>query len=164
MRMKLLAMMILFSSIVCGQKLFNKKITINGIVPASEAFVFFPLINDTLKFDSSGEFKFDPQDPKRQLFYFVLNDQKSRIYNLKTDSLLSFALDSKIPDPLFFKNLYEVKRCPLCHSSDNVVPFIYGKPSKKLIEEDKEGKVKLAGCTLSNTSPELYCKTDHLEF
>lgn len=45
-----------------------------------------------------------------------------------------------------------------------VVPFVYGKPGKELLQQAERGEVKLAGCIYSNTSPRLYCKRDLLEF
>ncbi len=137
---------------------------VNGSSSFDRAFLFFPLLNDTINIDGSRHLSLDTSNPKRKLFYCVLNDDKSKFYNLDTDQLLDTTINFKIPDTHFFDNLYKLKLCPLCHRKDNVVPFIYGKPRKELIELADKGQVKLAGCSLSNTSPKFYCKTDNLEF
>jgi hypothetical protein len=84
------------------------------------------------------------------------------MYNLGAGEIDDSVINFRIPDTLFYQNLYETKVCPVCHKSNSVVPFIYGKPGSRLIKMADKGEVKLAGCSLSNTSPRLYCKTDQM--
>lgn len=137
---------------------------VNGTSSFKKAFLFFPLLNDTISIDAFGYLSFDTSNTKRKLFYCVLNDEKSKIYNLNANHLLDTTVNFKIPDKDFFDNLYKLKVCPWCNKKDNVISFVYGKPSKALIRLADKGLVKLAGCTLSNTSPYYYCKKDDLEF
>jgi hypothetical protein len=164
MRPFILTILILLSTTLFGQNKLDKKVYINGSSSFDGAFLFFPLLNDIIKIDSFRHLSFDSSNQRRKLFYCVLNDEKSKIYNLDTDQLSDTTINFKIPDKDFFDNLYKLKICPLCHKNDNVIPFIYGKPGKELIKLANEGQVKLAGCSLSNTSPKFYCKRDKLEF
>ena len=40
--------------------------------------------------------------------------------------------------------------CPKCKSAAQVVPIAYGRPGPSLIEEAKQGKVHLGGCSPSD--------------
>ena len=147
-----------------GQDNVASKVLINGSPSFSGAFLFFPLTNDSLNLNNPNFYSILKQSKDKRLFYCCYNDEKSRLFILDSsidqDSILNF----KIPDHPFYEVLYQNKICPLCHKTDGVVQFIYGKPDARLVELDKKGKIKLAGCSLSNTSPKFYCKTDKLEF
>ena len=54
--------------------------------------------------------------------------------------------------------------CPVCKSSKNVVPIIYGKPCTELIKKAERGECKLGGCTPDENSPRNYCKKDKIQF
>ncbi len=41
-----------------------------------------------------------------------------------------------------------IPQCPECHSSANVIPIRYGMPGPQLLEQAKQGKVKLGGCVI----------------
>ena len=56
------------------------------------------------------------------------------------------------------------RKCPVCRKKDQVVPIVYGKPGKKLMDKAKRGKVRLGGCVLSEDSKSRYCKRDDKEF
>ncbi len=45
--------------------------------------------------------------------------------------------------------------CPKCNSKE-VIPIIYGKPAKELIERAERGEVKLGGCVRGQMSH--FCK------
>lgn len=42
------------------------------------------------------------------------------------------------------------KECPKCKSSAAVIPIVFGRPNARLIEDAKNGKVKLSGCSPTN--------------
>lgn len=56
------------------------------------------------------------------------------------------------------------KKCPVCKSSEHVIPIVYGKPGKELMEKAERGEVKLGGCVIGENSPHHYCKKDNKEF
>ena len=147
-----------------GQNNVTSRVLINGSSYFEGAFLFFPLTSDSVKLDNPNLFILLKQNASKKLFYCVYNDEKSKIYDLDTDRLEDSVINFRIPDPLFYQNLYKTKVCPLCHKSDHFVPYVYGKPSSRLIKMADKGEIKLAGCSLSNTSPKFYCKTDKLEF
>ena len=147
-----------------GQNNVTGRILINGSTDYQGAFLFFPLTSDSIKLENPDLFTLFKQNPGKRMFYCVYNDEKSRIYNLSVDRLDDSVINFRIPNALFYQNLYKTKVCPLCHKSDSVVPFIYGKPGSRLIKMAEKGEIKLAGCSLSNTSPKLFCKADKLEF
>ena len=39
-------------------------------------------------------------------------------------------------------------KCPKCHTSEDIIPIVYGRPSPALLEDSKNGKVKLSGCNI----------------
>ncbi|HEY4875801.1 MAG TPA: hypothetical protein VIH86_09535 [Puia sp.] len=164
MRFSFSVILFFYFSSSFGQKKLDKIILINSFSSFDGAFVFFPLTNDTIQIDKFNHLTFDTTNGMRKLFYCCFKNEKSKIYNLDIHKIVDNTINFKIPDQPFFDSLYKSKTCPLCHKNDMVVPFIYGKPSDKLIRLAVEGKVKLAGCMLSNTSPKLYCKRNKLEF
>jgi hypothetical protein len=160
----LLSIALVLTSIFSWGQDNEVRVLINGSPTFSGAFLFFPLTNDSLNLNNPNFYSILKQSKDKRLFYCCYNDEKSRLFilgsSLDQDSILNF----KIPDPPFYEVLYQNKICPLCHKTDSVVQFIYGKPDARLVELDKKGEIKLAGCSLSNTSPKFYCKTDKLEF
>jgi hypothetical protein len=147
-----------------GQNNAAGKVLINGSTLFSGAFLFFPLTSDSIKLDNPNLFSLLKQNASKKLFYCVYNDEKSKIYNFDTNILQDSVINFQIPDPLFYQTLYKSKVCPVCHKCDHVVPYVYGKPGSRLIKMADKGEIKLAGCSLSNTSPKFYCKEDKLEF
>jgi hypothetical protein len=157
--------LVLTSIFSWGQNNAVSSVLINGSPSHPDAFLFFPLTNDSLNLNNPNFYSILRQSMNKKLFYCCCNNEKSRLFIM--DSIAAgteSGSDFKIPDPLFYKALYQNRICPLCHKTDCVVPFVYGKPSSRAIELDKRGQIKLAGCMLSNTSPKFYCKADKLEF
>ncbi len=54
--------------------------------------------------------------------------------------------------------------CPICHKEGRVIPIVYGKPARKLIQDSRLGKVRLGGCVIFGCEPHWYCKRDDYEF
>lgn len=54
--------------------------------------------------------------------------------------------------------------CPVCNKQDEVIPIVYGLPDPILGEKEKQGKVQLGGCVISDSDPQWYCKRDRIEF
>jgi len=174
---------ILFSIInlsLFGQTKLGFKVKINATTNFHNAYLYFPipvdttnssrldlptaLKCDTANIDSENYFYIDTSNFKNKIFYCIYNDNKSKIYNLTENSNLLQNINIVTPDNNYYDSLYKTKTCPLCHKSEFVVPLIFGKPGQKTIELAEKGKVKLAGCSKSNTSPKFYCKLDLIEF
>lgn len=48
--------------------------------------------------------------------------------------------------------------CPTCKSSDHVIPIIYGKPTKELLDQWSKGEIELGGClSLDGRRPPWTC-------
>lgn len=56
----------------------------------------------------------------------------------------------------------EQPQCPKCKEKSAVVSIVYGRPGPQLLEDSKNGKVHLGGCSMD--SKHHYCKTCKLEF
>jgi len=56
------------------------------------------------------------------------------------------------------------KTCPVCKRKDQVIPILYGYPSKVALRSEKRGKLWLGGCQISHCDPSHYCKRDQKEF
>jgi len=54
--------------------------------------------------------------------------------------------------------------CPECDAGKNVVPIVYGKPGRGLIEREERGEVKLGGCCVTNESARYHCRACDLDF
>jgi ribosomal protein S27E len=48
-------------------------------------------------------------------------------------------------------------QCPNCGSTE-IVPIVYGYPTKKTWQDQSEGKVVLGGCCVSSANPDVHCK------
>jgi hypothetical protein len=48
------------------------------------------------------------------------------------------------------------KRCPRCGSAE-LVPIVYGLPSRETFEAAREGRVALGGCMIHPDSPDHTC-------
>ncbi|ESU19860.1 hypothetical protein FEDK69T_31170 [Flavobacterium enshiense DK69] len=55
-----------------------------------------------------------------------------------------------------------IKRCPKQHT-DNIIPIVYGLPSKRTMIKAEKGKVKLGGCD-SSFCEKWFCKTHNISF
>ena len=159
-----LIVLMLASVFSFGQNNVTGRVLVNGSTDYQGAFLFFPLTSDSIKLENPRLFALLKQNASKRIFYCVYNDEKSRIYDLSIDRLDDSVINFRMPDASFYQKLYKTRACPFCHKSDHVVPYVYGKPGSRLIKMAEKGEVKLAGCSLSNTSPKLYCKRDRLEF
>src|SRR6218665_3031982 len=50
--------------------------------------------------------------------------------------------------------------CPVCKSTKNSIPVVYGKPSASGIQRAEKGGIRLGGCIVTEDSPKHYCKKD----
>ena len=46
--------------------------------------------------------------------------------------------------------------CPYCNST-KTIPIVYGMPSYKIFEKEKQGKLKIGGCMVELDQPTRYC-------
>jgi len=88
------------------------------------------------------------------------NEEKNKI--VKTFKI-KVMLD---PDDLEKKRLkLKEKVCPSCSKKNKVIRILYGYPNDdNVFEKEKEGKLRIGGCVVSNDSPKYYCKRCDLEF
>lgn len=61
-------------------------------------------------------------------------------------------------------NIDKKSVCPVCKTSDNVIPIVYGKPGRELMEKAERGEVKLGGCVVEKDAPSNHCKKDQKDF
>lgn len=54
--------------------------------------------------------------------------------------------------------------CPECDAGKNVIPIVYGKPGRELIEREERGEIKLGGCCVTNESARYYCRECDVDF
>jgi len=114
--------------------------------------------------DKSGFFKFDNVSNGvyslkiRQIGYrdFVTDNLK-----IVKDSILR--LNLTYPPPCNF--VYEKGRKPMCIGghTDNIIPIVYGLPTKKTMDKAKKGLLHLGGCVVSDCDPHYYCTTHKIE-
>lgn len=76
------------------------------------------------------------------------------------DSTITLTIDYNLPCQFD----YRIKTCPVCEKEDDIIPLSYGKPSEDLMQKEKDGLVRLAGCEMTGCDPSWYCKRDDVEF
>jgi hypothetical protein len=148
-----------------SQVKFTKRVTINGneIQPYENVTIVFPLLKYSIEIDRISQLSFDTSDFKQKYFYCVINNERSRIFNLNNTIINGSVINFNIPDANYYDSLHKIKICPYCKSS-SLTRIIYGKPGNELLLDAERGEVRLGGCTINRTSPNFYCKTDNIEF
>jgi len=53
--------------------------------------------------------------------------------------------------------------CLQC-KSENIIPIVYGYPSKETMRKFEEGKLELGGCCVTGNDPNFYCKNCGYKF
>lgn len=134
---------------------------VNKDQPVILATVFVGTEKSVTDFD--GQFKF----PNIKVGRYQLKI----IGNAQTDTLIAtIEVNPDSTTNLYFSYPYScpyIKSknvCPVCSKTDKVIPIIYGEPTTESLEKSENGKVKLAGCLVSNCDPNWYCKRDKKEF
>jgi hypothetical protein len=56
------------------------------------------------------------------------------------------------------------KNCPICKKSDEVIPIVYGWPSRKTKKQAKKGKLWISVYGMDPCHPHWYCKRDEERF
>src|SRR5438128_365900 len=100
--MKLLFILatLLATSSIFGQNV-TINISINGSIPDSGAFIFFPLTNDTILVSGKSAIIFDTSIYGRRVFYCCKNDRKSRIWNINDTPLSAAFINFILPDQIY---------------------------------------------------------------
>ena len=161
--MKIIIITLFFSNF-----LFSQTAVLNGKVFEEDSKVGFPFVQLILKdekeksfilqTDLEGNFKFEN-------LIFGVYSLKISFIGLRDNFIEKLIINKdqnelniKFPEKCIKKN----KICPNNHY-DNIIPIIYGFPSKKLLNKSKKGKVKLGGCDPSFCE-KWYCKKHNLSF
>jgi hypothetical protein len=156
---------IVFFNSLSGQNTFFKgTIVVNDSFGVRGGFVVFPLIKDTLGIDETGIAKIDLSNSSRRIFYFSWTGWKSKVFRFDKKYIDSNLTDVKLPDTSYYKDFRDKKICPVCLHSNEIIPIVYGLPSKKMIRESRRGKYQLGGCIIMETNPQLFCRKDNFEF
>lgn len=156
-------LLIIFYSVTA----FAQNVSISGHVKSSEDLTDFNGVNVYVVKD--GKIKFGAiTDEKGN---YQIKDIPIGTYDIKL-SFLGF-MDKVISDfdiksetklvDIFYPDLCEKsnKNCPYNHT-ENIIPIVYGLPSKKMERQAKNGKIKLGGCF--TLCPKWYCNKHKLEF
>jgi hypothetical protein len=67
-----------------------------------------------------------------------------------------------LPCPYNYSSDFQ-PRCIRGHT-DNIIPMVYGMPSKRTLKKAKKGKIHLSGCNVSDCDPKFYCVIHKIEF
>ena len=54
-------------------------------------------------------------------------------------------------------------KCPKC-GSEEIIPIVYGYPTKELFDQSKKGEVIIGGCCIVGEVPNRHCKNCGEEF
>ena len=146
---------------------FAQNVSITGHVKSSEDLSDFDGLSVYVL--KNGEIKFGAITDKKGN-YIIKNipigtyDIKVSFIGFKDKIISDITLNSdiKLVD-IFYPELCNksVKICPHKHT-ENIIPIVYGYPSKKMTRQAKNGKIKLGGCFTD--CEKWYCKTHQIEF
>lgn len=153
-----------FIDLLGQNTIFKGTILVNDSFGVRGGLVIFPLIKDTITIDKTGIIKFDLSDPSKRVFYFTWTGWKSKIFRFDHQYVDSGLIDVKLPDIAYYDEFQNKKLCPLCRLSDEIIPVIYGLPSKKMMRDAKRGKYQLGGCVIMENNSKFFCKKDNFEF
>jgi hypothetical protein len=67
-----------------------------------------------------------------------------------------------LPCPYNYSNDFQ-PRCVRGHT-DNIIPMVYGLPSKRMMKKARKGKIHLSGCNVTSCDPKFYCVIHKTEF
>lgn len=67
-----------------------------------------------------------------------------------------------LPCPYSYSSDFQ-PRCIRGHT-DNIIPMVYGLPSKRMLKKAKKGKIHLSGCNVSGCDPKFHCVIHNIEF
>ena len=100
----------------------------------------------------------DLKTTKTYLFFIKRTKDGYQCVNYKHGAVLVVAKDKGYKKILKeTMTLCQEKACPYCQSHKNVVPLVYGYPSKKLMDAAKAGLVELGGCMIGKETK--HCKS-----
>jgi len=84
---------------------------------------------------------------------------------MQRDTTIAVNLD--FPPPCKFAYLSYLKdqkpKCIIGGHNNNIIPIVYGLPSKKTMTKAKKGLVHLGGCILSDCDPHYFCTIHNIE-
>ncbi|WP_181309092.1 carboxypeptidase-like regulatory domain-containing protein [Rufibacter sp. XAAS-G3-1] len=72
-------------------------------------------------------------------------------------------LNLKYPPPCGFVYAKNTQVKCIGGHTDNIIPIVYGLPTKRTMNRAEKGLVRLAGCIISECDPQYYCKIHKLE-
>ena len=125
--------------------------------------LIFPMAKDTFEIDSRSNINHDTFKYKK-LFYLKSLEGKSKIINSDTLQALSYS-QIKIPDKEYYEFYEKKKMCPMGNHHDNIIPYLWGLPTKKGQRLAIKGKFILKGCVGTGEGGQMfYCKLHNIEF
>jgi hypothetical protein len=125
----------------------------------------YMVMNET-KTDTAGKFYIKNLSAG---FYTLSIEQIGFRRNFTMDSIRVFKdstieLEVDYPGPCgFVSENNKEPQCPDGHK-DNIIPIIYGKPSRETVQEAGKGLVHLGGCMVTDCDPHYYCTIHKKEF
>ncbi|WP_197070418.1 carboxypeptidase regulatory-like domain-containing protein [Hymenobacter sp. DG25B] len=131
---------------------------------AGRATVWFPDLGIGTTTDSTGFFAIDEVPiGTHRLKIECIGYRDTTITQVDIPPCQITALNINFPIGCHVLN-HRGKTCPVCMKEDQVIPIVYGLPSKRMMERAKNNKIKLAGCQITGCDPQWYCKRDEREF
>ena len=113
--------------------------------------------------DIDGNFKFSRLKPGNyDLIYEYLGYGKDTIRNVTVKNNSTTEIKLRLPIRCYPKS--DLKNCPTDGNTKNVIPIVYGLPTKRTLQKSKKGKVKLGSCEVNGCEPRWFCKEHNLEF
>lgn len=130
----------------------------------SYGYIVFPLSKDTMRIDSTGLISFSLINSKHRIFYVSNGDLKGRLFRFVSSFVPDTLHQVIIPDSSYYAYYYKKKICPICRQAKNVLPILYGLPSRKMFKQADAGRIILGGCVVYDNQPQYYCKVDDFSF
>lgn len=114
--------------------------------------------------DVNGNYKLAGlNEGKYDLVVEFLGYGKDTIKNVVVEDNANLRIDLGLPAGTCYPHT-DSNKCPIDGLSKNVVPIVYGLPSKKTIKKMENGKVKLGSCEVTGCEPNWYCVKHQMRF
>lgn len=165
---RLIIIFILVTTVCCGQKA-----TIEGLVfnEATNEPISYALVTATdsivgAQTDFDGKFKIKHLKSGEYNFYvssfpyFADTLIKGITVPEKGKVKISFGMrEIKIK---WLERTENTSTCPVCHTTENVIPILYGLSDGDMVMKQRKREAILGGCLLG--AQNYYCKKDHVAF
>lgn len=92
----------------------------------------------------------------------ISNSSQKWLNTIDSQIVSAFPGIPQVPISISDTSRKDIHDCPSCKSNDQIIPVVYGKPTRETVYSASKGLLMLGGCMISEPSPRWYCKKEKL--